>query len=218
MDKDTTLEVLAWLNHVVGSSSRPPLLLIGGFVIDYGGKGVVAMMRNFRKIRLTVLSAVLGAIFIMSEKSSEAAVVVLETSKGQVEIEMKPELAPNHVARITELVKKGFYDGIIFHRVIPGFMAQTGDPTGTGTGGSGENLNAEFTDYEYVEGTVGMARAMNPNSADSQFFICFEGCGHLTGQYTVWGQVIDGMDVVRKINEGQPPAKPDKIVSARMKD
>jgi peptidylprolyl isomerase len=198
--------------------SWPPLLLIGGFIIDYGGKGVVAMMRNLRKIRLTVLSAVLGAFFIMSEKSSEAAVVVLETSKGQVEIEMKPELAPNHVARITELVKQGFYDGIIFHRVIPGFMAQTGDPTGTGTGGSGENLNAEFTDYEYVEGTVGMARAMNPNSADSQFFICFEGCGHLTGQYTVWGQVTDGMDVVRKINEGQPPAEPDQIVSARMKD
>ena len=198
--------------------SRPPLLLIGGFIIDYGGKGVVAMMRNLQKIRLTVLSAVLGAFFIMSEKSSEAAVVVLETSKGQVEIEMKPELAPNHVARITELVKQGFYDGIIFHRVIPGFMAQTGDPTGTGTGGSGKNLNAEFTDYEYVEGTVGMARAMNPNSADSQFFICFEGCGHLTGQYTVWGQVTDGMDVVRKINEGQPPAEPDQIVSARMKD
>ena len=218
MDKDTTLEVLAWLNHVVGSSSRPPLLLIGCFIIDYGGKGVVAMMRNLQKIRLTVLSAVLGALFIMSEKSSEAAVVVLETSKGQVEIEMKPELAPNHVARITELVKQGFYDGIIFHRVIPGFMAQTGDPTGTGMGGSGENLNAEFTDYEYVEGTVGMARAMNPNSADSQFFICFEGCGHLTGQYTVWGQVTDGMDVVRKINEGQPPAEPDQIVSARMKD
>lgn len=176
------------------------------------------MMRNLRKIRFTVLSAVLGAFFIMSEKSSEAAVVVLETSKGQVEIEMKPELAPNHVARITELVKQGFYDGIIFHRVIPGFMAQTGDPTGTGMGGSGENLNAEFTDYEYIEGTVGMARAMNPNSADSQFFICFEGCSHLTGQYTVWGQVTGGMDVVRKINEGQPPAEPDQIVSARMKD
>ena len=198
--------------------SWPSSLLIGGFIIDNGGKGVVAMMRNLQKIRLTVLSAVLGAFFIMSEKSSEAAVVVLETSKGQVEIEMKPELAPNHVARITELVKQGFYDGIIFHRVIPGFMAQTGDPTGTGTGGSGENLNAEFTDYEYVEGTVGMARAMNPNSADSQFFICFEGCGHLTGQYTVWGQVTDGMDVVRKINEGQPPAEPDQIVSARMKN
>ncbi len=186
--------------------------------MGYDGKEVIAMTRNLRKIRLTVLSAFLGAIFIMSEKSSEAAVVVLATTKGQVEIEMKPELAPNHVARITELVKQGFYDGIIFHRVIPGFMAQTGDPTGTGMGGSGKNLNAEFTDYEYVEGTVGMARAMNPNSADSQFFICFEGCGHLTGQYTVWGQVTDGMDVVRQINEGQPPAEPDQIVSARIKD
>ena len=93
-------------------------------------------------------------------------------------------------------------------------MAQTGDPTGTGMGGSGTNLRAEFTDYAYIEGTVGMARSMNPNSADSQFFICFEGCGHLTGQYTVWGQVTDGMDVVRKINEGQPPAEPDEIISA----
>ena len=166
-----------------------------------------------------VFSVVLGALFIiMSEKSSEAAVLVLDTSKGQVEIEMKPELAPNHVARITELAEQGFYDGIIFHRVIPGFMAQTGDPTGTGMGGSGENLKAEFTDYEYTEGTVGMARAMSPDSADSQFFICFEGCGHLTGQYTVWGQVKKGMDVVRKINEGQPPEEPDSIVSAFMKD
>ncbi len=176
------------------------------------------MMQNLRMSRIVFLCAILGAFLIMAEKSSEAAVLVLETSKGQVEIEMKPELAPKHVARITELVEQGFYDGIIFHRVIQGFMAQTGDPTGTGMGGSGENLNAEFTDYEYVEGTVGMARAMNPNSADSQFFICFEGCGHLTGQYTVWGQVTDGMDVVRKINEGQPPVEPDKIVSARMKN
>ena len=176
------------------------------------------MVRDLRRILLTFISAVLGAFVIMSEKSSEAAVLVLETSKGQVEIEMKPELAPNHVARITELVEEGFYDGIIFHRVIPDFMAQTGDPTGTGMGGSGENLKAEFTDYTYVEGTVGMARAMDPNSADSQFFICFEGCGHLTGQYTVWGQVTDGMDVVRNINEGQPPAEPDQIVRARMKN
>ena len=183
------------------------------------------MLRSGSGLRRSVFSVpfsvILGALFfIMSETSSEAAspVLLLETSKGQVEIEMKPDLAPNHVARITELVGQGFYDGIIFHRVIPGFMAQTGDPTGTGMGGSGENLKAEFTDYQYVEGTVGMARAMNPNSADSQFFICYEGCGHLTGQYTVWGQVTDGMDVVRKINEGQPPAEPDSIVTARMKD
>jgi cyclophilin family peptidyl-prolyl cis-trans isomerase len=97
-------------------------------------------------------------------------------------------------------------------------MAQTGDPTGTGMGGSGENLDAEFTDYQYREGTVGMARAMNPNSADSQFFICFDGCGHLTGQYTVWGQVERGMDTVKKLAVGEPPATPDKIVSARMLD
>ena len=106
-----------------------------------------------------------------------------------MEIRLLPDLAPNHVARITELANSGFYDGIIFHRVIPGFMAQTGDPQGTGMGGSGQKLDAEFTDYEYRVGTVGMARSMNPNSGDSQFFICFDGCGHLTGQYTVWGQV-----------------------------
>ena len=144
--------------------------------------------------------------------------VEMTTSKGVITLELDAERAPVTVANFLEYVNSGHYDGTIFHRVIPGFMAQTGDPTGTGTGGSGENLNAEFTDYEYVEGTVGMARAMNPNSADSQFFICFEGCGHLTGQYTVWGQVTDGMDVVRKINEGQPPSEPDQIVSARMKD
>ena len=174
------------------------------------------MMQNLRMSRIVFLCAILGAFLIMAEKSSEAAVVVLETSKGQVEIEMKPELAPNHVARITELVEQGFYDGVIFHRVIPGFMAQTGDPTGTGMGGSGKNLNAEFTDYEYVEGTVGMARTMDPNSADSQFFICFEGCGHLTGQYTVWGQVTSGMEAVYALNEGQPPAEPDSIKTARL--
>ncbi|MDC3314076.1 peptidylprolyl isomerase [Alphaproteobacteria bacterium] len=144
--------------------------------------------------------------------------MLLETSQGQVEITMLPDMAPKHVARITDLVNDGFYDGIIFHRVIPGFMAQTGDPTGTGMGGSGENLDAEFTDYQYREGTVGMARAMNPNSADSQFFICFDGCGHLTGQYTVWGQVERGMDTVKKLAVGEPPATPDKIVSARMLD
>jgi peptidylprolyl isomerase len=95
-------------------------------------------------------------------------------------------------------------------------MAQTGDPTGTGMGGSGQKLDAEFTDYQYAEGTVGMARSMNPDSGDSQFFICFDGCGHLTGQYTVWGQVSRGMDVVHKINAGEPPAEPDSIVSASL--
>ena len=142
--------------------------------------------------------------------------LILETTKGQIEIEMKPDLAPHHVARITELVQQGFYDGIIFHRVIPGFMAQTGDPNGTGTGGSGQKLDAEFSNYQYIIGTVGMARTMNPNSADSQFFICFEGCGHLTGQYTVWGQVLNGMGAVLALNAGEPPAHPDKIISAKI--
>ena len=169
--------------------------------------------------------ALLGVTFYVmtnvanaTSDNGDGQTLLLETSKGQVEIKMLPELAPKHVARITELANNGFYDGIIFHRVIPGFMAQTGDPDGTGMGGSGQKLEAEFTDYEYREGTVGMARSMNPNSGDSQFFICFEGCGHLTGQYTVWGQVERGMDTVSKIAIGEPPADPDKIVSASVID
>ena len=169
----------------------------------------------------TFFVSLVGIGFLLMSTQNDAAAgetMLLETSQGQVEITMLPDVAPNHVARITELVNEGFYDGIVFHRVIPGFMAQTGDPTGTGMGGSGTNLDAEFTDYQYREGTVGMARAMNPNSADSQFFICFDGCGHLTGQYTVWGQVERGMDTVKKLAVGEPPATPDKIVSARMLD
>ncbi|OUX77769.1 MAG: peptidylprolyl isomerase [Oceanospirillales bacterium TMED59] len=163
----------------------------------------------------------LGASFITmstAATSDTGSTLLLETTKGQVEIKLLPDLAPNHVARITELANDGFYDGIIFHRVIPGFMAQTGDPDGTGMGGSGQKLDAEFTDYAYKEGTVGMARSMNPNSGDSQFFICFEGCGHLTGQYTVWGQVERGMENVYNIAQGEPPASPDQIVSARVVD
>ena len=168
-----------------------------------------------------LLMTLLGASFITmstAATSDTGSTLLLETTNGQVEIKLLPDLAPNHVARITELANSGFYDGIIFHRVIPGFMAQTGDPQGTGMGGSGQNLDAEFTDYEYKVGTVGMARAMNPNSADSQFFICFEGCGHLTGQYTVWGQVERGMENVYNITPGEPPASPDQIVSARVID
>ena len=169
----------------------------------------------------TFFVSLVGIGFLLMSTQNDAVAgetMLLETSQGQVEITMLPDMAPKHVARITDLVNEGFYDGIIFHRVIPGFMAQTGDPTGTGMGGSGENLDAEFTDYQYREGTVGMARAMNPNSADSQFFICFDGCGHLTGQYTVWGQVERGMDTVKKLAVGEPPATPDKIISARMLD
>ena len=171
------------------------------------------------------ITVLLGVTFFIMTTAANATsdngagqTLLLETSQGQVEIKMLPELAPKHVARITELASNGFYDGIIFHRVIPGFMAQTGDPDGTGMGGSGQKLEAEFTDYEYRDGTVGMARSMNPNSGDSQFFVCFEGCGHLTGQSTVWGQVERGMDTVRKIAIGEPPADPDKIVSASIID
>ena len=168
-----------------------------------------------------IILTLLGASFItMSTQatSDTGSTLLLETTKGQVEIILLSDLAPNHVARITELANSGFYDGIIFHRVIPGFMAQTGDPDGTGMGGSGQNLDAEFSDYEYKVGTVGMARSMSPNSGDSQFFICFEGCGHLTGQYTVWGQVERGMENVYNITPGEPPASPDQIVSARVTD
>ena len=163
----------------------------------------------------------LGVGFLIMSGTSVAETgktLLLETSQGQIEIKLLPDLAPNHVVRITELTESGFYDGIIFHRVIPGFMAQTGDPTGTGMGGSGNSLDAEFSDYEYRNGTVGMARSMNPNSADSQFFICFDGCSHLTGQYTVWGQVENGMETVEKLAAGEPPSDPDQIISAKLID
>lgn len=140
--------------------------------------------------------------------------LVMETTKGKVVIALRPDLAPNHVKQITELTKDGFYNGIIFHRVIDGFMAQTGDPTGTGMGGSDKpDLKAEFTDAPYVRGTVGMARSQNPNSANSQFFITFGDTSFLNGQYTVWGQVVEGMDVIDAINKGEPPRSPDKIVT-----
>ena len=141
----------------------------------------------------------------------------LELSTGPVVIEMLPDIAPQHVARIKELTGAGFYNGIVFHRVIDGFMAQTGDPTGTGTGGSDKpDLKAEFSDYKYKRGTVGAARTSDPDSANSQFFICFtdDGCSFLTGQYTVWGQVTSGMENVDKLAKGEPPASPDKIVKA----
>ena len=142
--------------------------------------------------------------------------MILETTKGRVIIEMRPELAPGHVARIKELVRDGFYDGIVFHRVIDGFMAQTGCPHGTGTGGSGRKLKAEFNREPHVRGTVSMARAQNPDSGDSQFFICSDDARFLDKQYTVWGRVTEGMDNVDKIKRGEPVQNPDKIVSAKM--
>ena len=142
--------------------------------------------------------------------------LVLETTQGRVAIAMRPDLAPNHVARIKELVSDGFYDGVVFHRVIDGFMAQTGCPHGTGTGGSGRKLKAEFSKENHVRGTVSMARAQNPDSADSQFFICFAESSWLNGQYTVWGQVTQGMENVDRIKRGEPVTNPDRIISAKV--
>ena len=163
-----------------------------------------------------------GAVLLMTATAAKAAdpdntLVIELSSGGSVLIELFPDVAPKHVARVKELAKAGFYDGIIFHRVIPGFMAQTGDPTGTGTGGSGKgNLMAEFNKKPFVRGTVGAARSQNPNSADSQFFICFAPAPHLNGQYTVWGQVIEGMENVDKVAVGEPPANPTKMTKVRL--
>ena len=143
--------------------------------------------------------------------------IVIELDHGNVVIELKPDLAPKHVERIKTLAREGFYDGIVFHRVIPGFMAQTGDPTGTGTGSSKlPDLQAEFNDAPFVAGTLGMARSSSPNSANSQFFITFGDTPHLNGQYTVFGTVVDGMDHVNAIAKGEPPANPDKMVSMKV--
>ena len=138
---------------------------------------------------------------------------------GKVIIKLYPEVAPKHVAQITMLAKEGFYDGIIFHRVIEGFMAQTGDPTGTGMGGSDlPDVRAEFSDEPFVRGTLGMARSQHPDSANSQFFVCFEEASFLNGQYTVFGKVVEGMEYIDKVMRGEPPDYPDKIVSIKLSD
>jgi peptidylprolyl isomerase len=142
--------------------------------------------------------------------------LIIETTKGPVTVELRPDLAPNHVARIKELARQGFYDGVVFHRVIDGFMAQTGDPTGTGRGGSGQKLRAEFNAEPHTRGAVSMARAQSPDSGDSQFFICFDEATFLDRKYTVWGRVIDGMDNVDKLARGEPPSRPDKMLSVRV--
>ena len=143
--------------------------------------------------------------------------LVLETSKGRVVIKLRPDLAPNHVARVKELTREKFYDGVVFHRVIDGFMAQTGDPTGTGGGGSDKpNLKAEFSAEPHTRGTVSAARTSSPNSANSQFFICFERAPWLDKQYSVWGEVIEGMDDVGQIKKGGPVRDPDSIKTARV--
>ena len=143
--------------------------------------------------------------------------LVIETTKGRVVIAMRPDLAPGHVAHIKKLAREGFYDGIVFHRVIEGFMAQTGCPRGTGTGGSSyPDLKAEFNAEPHVRGTASMARAQNPNSANSQFFICFDDARFLDRQYTVWGKVVEGMENVDTIKRGEPVKDPDKMLSVKV--
>ena len=143
--------------------------------------------------------------------------LILETTKGRVVIELRPDLAPGHVERIKQLAREGFYDGVPFHRVIEGFMAQSGDPTGTGTGGSKlPDLKAEFSAEPHVRGVCSMARTSNPNSANSQFFICFDDAGFLDRQYTVWGRVTEGMENVDKIKRGEPVRDPDRITSMKV--
>lgn len=170
------------------------------------------------------VAALLIGLF-MTVEATEAGdpenTLLIELKTGVVTVEMRPDLAPNHVARIKELVREGFYDGIVFHRVIEGFMAQTGDPEGTGMGGSGQNIMAEFSNEPHRRGTLSMARASSPNSADSQFFIVLEDAPHLNGQYTVWGQVVDGMEHVDQIKLGVSAMNgkvydPDQMLSVKV--
>jgi cyclophilin family peptidyl-prolyl cis-trans isomerase len=153
---------------------------------------------------------------LVTQSADAENTLLIETTKGPVTIRLRPDLAPNHVNRIKELAREGFYDGIVFHRVIDGFMAQTGDPTGTGMGGSGQRLKAEFSKAPHLRGVCSMARANDPNSADSQFFICFADAPFLDGKYTVWGEVSDGMAAVDQLKRGEPVKDPDKIVSMRV--
>ena len=174
--------------------------------------------RTMRKL-FSFLPVLMVAMMIGENSLAEDLenTLYMDLDYGRVVIGLRPDLAPNHVARIKELTRSGFYDGVVFHRVIDDFMAQGGDPTGTGTGGSGQNLDAEFSSERHVRGTLSMARSQSPNSADSQFFICFGDVPHLDGQYTVWGKVTAGMEYVDQIKRGAPHNNglvdnPDKII------
>ena len=153
----------------------------------------------------------------MATTANPENTLIMETTKGKVIIALRPDLAPKHVERIKMLAREGFYDGIVFHRVIDGFMAQCGCPHGTGTGGSKHpNLPAEFNTEPHVRGTCSMARTQNPNSANSQFFICLDDARFLDKQYTAWGQVIEGMENVDKIKRGEPVRDPDSMISVKV--
>jgi peptidylprolyl isomerase len=176
----------------------------------------------FRRRDFLALSVAAATLAAAPAFAADDHTVYLDTKDGRITIQLRPDLAPKHVAQIEALTKKGFYNGVVFHRVIPGFMAQTGDPTGTGTGKSDlPNIPAEFSKAPFKRGTVGMARSSDPNSANSQFFICFDDASFLNGQYTVVGEVTSGMDVVDKIKKGSQAnngqvANPDKIVKMSM--
>jgi len=175
---------------------------------------------------LHFFTILLGSLLIMTAAPSNDAnamdldpenTAYLDLKDGRVTIKLMPDIAPKHVERFKTLTREGFYDGIVWHRVIDGFMAQTGDPTGTGMGGSElPDLDAEFNDYNFGRGTIGAARSASPNSANSQWFICFDDCSFLNNQYTVWGQVVDGMEHVDAITKGEPPKNPDKIVKLQI--
>jgi cyclophilin family peptidyl-prolyl cis-trans isomerase len=153
----------------------------------------------------------------MAQYEDPENTLVIETTKGPVVVAMRPDLAPNHVAQIKQLARQGFYDGVVFHRVIDGFMAQTGDPTGTGSGKSElPNIKQEFNETPHVRGTASMARSSNPDSANSQFFICFDDARFLDRQYTAWGHVIEGMENVDQIKRGEPVRDPDKMISVKV--
>ena len=179
------------------------------------------MLFDRRALTVAFAATILGTTTVASLAADTANQVVLTTKDGKITIQLRPDLAPKAVAQMEKLTKAGFYDGLKFHRVIDGFMAQTGDPTGTGGGGSKEpDLPAEFSSAPFERGTVGMARTSDPNSANSQFFICFKQSSFLNNQYTVVGQVTSGMDVVDKIKKGEPDSgtvsDPDKIVTMKM--
>ena len=174
-------------------------------------------MSLFKSIGIALLLVATLALPSQALTLDPENTLYLETKHGRVVIKLRPDLAPKHVERIKKLTREKFYDGIVFHRVIEGFMAQTGDPTGTGTGSSKyPDVEAEFNHMPFVRGVVGAARSQNPNSANSQFFICFGDAQFLNRQYTAWGEVVEGMEFVDKIKRGEPPTDPDKIVRMRI--
>ena len=176
------------------------------------------MTAFLRGLAAVVVALVLGGAAMAADPENT---LYLDTAYGRVVIAMRPDLAPNHVAQIKELARRGFYNGVPFHRVIDGFMAQTGDPTGTGTGGSGHKLKAEFSSEKHVRGTLSMARTSDPDSADSQFFIMFAPAPSLDDKYTIWGKVESGMEFVDKVKKGDPARNgmvtdPDKIIKMQV--